>query len=175
MRWPPPPKPPNIAPHIAMRATNVMPIAAAAATDVIEDVAVRDVRELVGEHAAQLVLVDDLEQALGDRDRGVVRVAAGRERVRLRGGAEVDRRHRHAGARREVAHDRVELRLLGLGDRHRARRPHRELVGEPVRPADEHDAEPSPMTRPPGPKSEPDGHEEHADAGQQHDGLDTCS
>ena len=48
-----------------------------------EDVAVADVGDLVGEHAAQFVLVDDLQQALRDRDRGVVGVAAGRERVRL--------------------------------------------------------------------------------------------
>ena len=41
-----------------------------------EDVAVADVRELVAEHAAQLALVEQLEDALGDADGGVLRVAA---------------------------------------------------------------------------------------------------
>ena len=48
-----------------------------------QDVAVADVAELVGEHAAQLVLGEQLEDALGDRDRRVLRVAPGREGVRL--------------------------------------------------------------------------------------------
>ena len=86
----PPPPPPKIAPHIAMRAMKVMPIATAAATEVIRMSRLRDVRELVREHAAQLVFVDDLEQPLRHRDRRVVRVAAGRERVGLRGRADVD-------------------------------------------------------------------------------------
>ena len=52
-----------------------------------EDVAVADVADLVGQHAAQLVPVEDLEDALGDGDRGVVGVAAGGEGVGLHVGA----------------------------------------------------------------------------------------
>ena len=65
-------QPPKIAPHIAMRARNVMPSATAAATEPMRMSRLRDVRELVREHAAQLVLVDDLQEALRHRDRGVV-------------------------------------------------------------------------------------------------------
>ena len=76
-----------------------MPSATAAATEPMRMSWLRDVGDLVREHAAQLVLVDDLQQALRHGDRGVVLVAAGRERVRLRGRADVDRRHRHVGTR----------------------------------------------------------------------------
>ena len=48
-----------------------------------QDVAVADVGELVGEHAAQLVLGEQLGDPAGHRDRRVLRVAAGREGVRL--------------------------------------------------------------------------------------------
>ena len=41
------------------------------------------VGELVREHASQLFLVDDLHQPLGHRDRGVVFVPTGCERVGL--------------------------------------------------------------------------------------------
>jgi len=46
---------------------------------------VLDVRELVREHALDLIGRELLEQPLGDRDCGVLGVAAGRERVRLLG------------------------------------------------------------------------------------------
>ena len=48
--------PPKIAPHIAMRATKVMPSATAAATELMRMSRLLDVRQLVGEHAAQLVV-----------------------------------------------------------------------------------------------------------------------
>ena len=80
----PPPPPPKIAPHITMRARNVIAERDGRGDRADEDVVVAHVRDLVREHAAQLVLVDDLQQALRHRDRGVVLVAAGRERVRLR-------------------------------------------------------------------------------------------
>ena len=48
-------------------------MATAAATDADEDVAVADVADLVGEHAAQLVPVEHLEDALGDGDGRVAR------------------------------------------------------------------------------------------------------
>ena len=54
-----------------------------AATDVDEDVAVLDVGQLVGEHAAQLVLGEQLRDARGDRDRRVLGVAPGRKGVGL--------------------------------------------------------------------------------------------
>ena len=107
-----------------------------------EDVAVAHVRDLVGEHAAQLVLVDDLQEALRDGDRRVVlglRPVA--KALGCAAGADVDRGHRHVGPLGEVADDRVELRRFLLGDRLGAGGRHRELVGEPVRAADEDEAE----------------------------------
>ena len=49
-----------------------------------EDVVVADVAELVREHAFELDAVHLLEQARGDRDRRVLGIAAGGERVRAR-------------------------------------------------------------------------------------------
>ena len=40
------------------------------------DVVVADVRHLVGDHALELLAVEALQQAAGDRDGGVLRVAA---------------------------------------------------------------------------------------------------
>ena len=57
-----------------------------------EDVVVADVRQLVGEHALELDPVHLLEQAGGDRDRRVLRVAAGGEGVRRRVVDDVDAR-----------------------------------------------------------------------------------
>ena len=56
-----------------------------------EDVVVLDVRQLVGEHALELDPVHLLEQAGGDGDRGVLRVAAGGEGVGRRVVDDVDR------------------------------------------------------------------------------------
>ena len=53
--------PPNMAPHIAMRATKRDAHGDGGGDRADEDVAVADVAELVGEHAAQLVPVEDLE------------------------------------------------------------------------------------------------------------------
>ena len=103
------PPPPKMAPKRANVAISVMPIATEAATERDEDVAVADVADLVGQHAAQLVPVEHLEDALGDGDGGVLGVAAGGERVGLHLGADVELRHRHAGLLGQLADDRVVL------------------------------------------------------------------
>jgi len=61
------------------------------------DVEVPDVRELVAEDALELLAIELVEEAGRDRDRGVLRIPPGRERIR--GGVvdDVDLRHRHAG------------------------------------------------------------------------------
>ena len=81
-----------------------------------EDVAVLDVRELVGEHAANLVAREVLQQPLRDRDRRVLRVPPGRERVRLLGRDHVDARLRDAVELRELGDHVVQVRRLRLGD-----------------------------------------------------------
>ena len=88
-----------------------------------EDVAVADVTDLVGQHAAQLLPVAGLEDALGDRDRGVVGVAAGGEGVGLHVGRDVELGHRHAGLGGQLADDAVVLGHLLLGDGLGPRRP----------------------------------------------------
>ena len=55
-----------------------------------EDVAVLHVRELVGEDAVEFLRRQRAQDALGGRDRGVLRVAPGGERVRRRVGNDVD-------------------------------------------------------------------------------------
>ena len=97
-----------------------------------QDVAVADVRELVGEDAAQLVLGEQFGDPAGDGDRRVLRVAAGREGVGLVLGDHVEARHRQAGARRQFADDLVEPRRLRLLDRLRAAHFQRQFVAEEV-------------------------------------------
>ena len=73
-----------------------------------------------------------LPEPLRHGDGGVLRVAAGRERVRDVGGDDGDARLRQVGHRAEPLDHRVQLgRLLG-GDDLRAGRRERELVGRPV-------------------------------------------
>ena len=97
-----------------------------------EDVAVVDVHQLVAEDAAQLALVEQLQDALGAADRGVLRVATGGERVGRVGGGDVEPRHRLLRLVRELADDPVHRRLLLLGHRVGVHRLEGELVGVPV-------------------------------------------
>jgi len=90
------------------------------------------VRELVREHALHLVRRQLLQETLRYGDSRVLRVAAGRERVRLLGRDQVEPRDGHLRALREVLHDRFELGPRPRLDRLRAARLERELVREPV-------------------------------------------
>ena len=85
-----------------------------AATDWIRMSRLLDVRELVRDHAAQLVLGEQLGDPAGDGDRGVLRAAAGREGVGLVLRDHVEARHRQVGARRQLADHLVEPRRLLL-------------------------------------------------------------
>src|SRR5262245_53534374 len=88
--------------------------------------------ELVGEHAIQLLLVEDLQQALIHTDRGVVRVAPGGERVRTWVRADVHARLGHLVLRRQPVGKGVQHgRLVG---RHllRLRRSERQPVAKEV-------------------------------------------
>ena len=80
------------------------------------DVEVADVRQLVADDALELLAVELLEQPGRDRDRGVLRVAPGGERVGRRVVDEVDLRHRHVGGDRQLADDVHELRRRRLVD-----------------------------------------------------------
>src|SRR5919204_560852 len=94
--------------------------------------AVGDVRELVGQDAAKLTFVEDLQDALCHRDGGVVGVPPGGERVRLHHVRDVDAGHRHPIRLRELSDDPVELRRLLLRDGLGPRRRDSDLVAEPV-------------------------------------------
>ena len=72
-------------------------------------------RELVGEHAAELALVEDLQDAFRDRDLRVARVAAGREGVGLQHVRHDRSRASACLGLRELTDDAVELRVLLLG------------------------------------------------------------
>ena len=98
-----------------------------------QHVAVVDVRQLVGDHRAQLVLVQGAQQAHRAAHGGGARVPAGGEGVRRLGRRDVDPRHRAARLVGKLAHDLVEHRGAGLADRLRVHRPQREGVRAVVR------------------------------------------
>ena len=98
----------------------------------IKHVAVGDVRELVAEHALDLLRLEAAPEAGGDRDHGVLRVPAGRERVRDVGVDDRDPRLREVGHRAEALDHRVQLGRLLRGDDLRPRGGEGELVRRPV-------------------------------------------
>ena len=67
-----------------------------------QDVPVVDVHQLVAQHAAEFAGVEQLQDALGAADGGVLRVPAGGEGVRRHGRRNVDPRHRLVGAGRRA-------------------------------------------------------------------------
>ena len=75
------------------------------------------------EDAADLVPGTDLQEAFGDGDGGVVRVAARGEGVGLRFGGDVQLRKRHVGLGGQVAYDGEVLGVAGFvgGDARAAR------------------------------------------------------
>ena len=87
-----------------------------------QHVAVEHVRELVADHAFELDAVHRREQALGDRDRGVLGVSTGRERVRRLLGHHVDAGLRDARGDRESLDEVVQARLVLGGHLARPRR-----------------------------------------------------
>ena len=97
-----------------------------------EDVAVVDVHELVPEHAAQLALVEQPEDALRAAHGGVGGVAARREGVRGGRRGDVQAGHGLTGLRRELADDAVHRRRLELADRAGPHGTDRDLVRVPV-------------------------------------------
>ena len=98
-----------------------------------EDVAVDDVRELVPDHPFELDPVHRLQQPLGDRDRRVLGVTAGRERVRRRLGDDVHPRLGDPRRDRQPLDDVVQPGLLLRGHLTGARRREDHPVAEPVR------------------------------------------
>ena len=89
-------------------------------------------RQLVREHALELVVVEDPHDALGHRDRRVLRVAAGGEGIGRVGRDDVDARHRDLRTRRQPAHDRVQSGRLGLVDGLSTVHREDDLVREPI-------------------------------------------
>ena len=74
-----------------------------------------DVRELVGEHALDLLRLEPLPEALGDRDGRVLRAPAGGERVRDVGRDDRHPRLRQVGHRAEALDHLVQLGRLARG------------------------------------------------------------
>ena len=87
-----------------------------------EDVAVRDVRQLVREDRLDLLRLEPAPEPLRHRDRRVLRVAAGRERVRDVARDDSDPRLRQVGHRAEPLDHRVQVGRLVGGDDLRAGR-----------------------------------------------------
>ena len=90
------------------------------------------VAQLMGQHALQLIVVQEGQNAVGDGDRGVLGVAAGGEGVGRFGGNHVDLRHGNAGAARQTLYHRINARQLVARDRLRPVHAQRYLVGVEV-------------------------------------------
>ncbi len=88
--------------------------------------------ELVCQHALHLIGRQVLQQALGDRDGGVLRISPGRECVWLLGLDQEEPRRGHLRALGQVLNHRLELGQRAGLDRLGAACPECELVGEPV-------------------------------------------
>ena len=89
--------------------------------------------EFVAEYAANLTLVEHLQNALRTADGGMPFVTAGREGVGAHGRRNVDARHRLARLCGQFAHDFVQHRRLLLADGPRTHRRDGQFVGKPVR------------------------------------------
>ena len=140
--------PPKIAPHIAMRATNVMPSATAAATELMrmsrfstcDSSCASTPRSSSRSSTCRIPCVTHTAAWCGLRP---VANALG-----CVGGRHVELGHRHAGPLRELLDDGVDLGQLLAGDGLGAGGLDREGVAEPVGAADEHQADGEPDHEP---------------------------
>ena len=94
-----------------------------------EDVTIPHMPQLVGEHAFQFLVVEQIENTLGDRHGGMLGVASGSKCVGRIAGDDIDLRHRQRHARQDALHDLVDPRQLLARDRLRAIHRQRQLVG----------------------------------------------
>ena len=109
-----------------------------------------DVGEFVGQHARQFAFGHEAQNALGDRDRGVLRVAAGGERIRALVRNDVQLGHRQPGARGQGVDDAVELGCLGFADLVGAVHAEDDLVRKPIAAEVHDDGEDEGDHQPPG-------------------------
>ena len=123
-------------------------------------------REFVGEYAPHLVPRHQLQQALVDADRRVARVATGGEGVGLIGRRDVEPRHGQVGPLRQIFDDAVVVGCFFTSDGDTPRRRDGELVAEPIRTADQNDAEREADEQPALAEQAADGNGEAAHCGQ---------
>ena len=97
-------------------------------------VAVLDMRQLVGEDAFELVVVQHAHDAFSHRHGGMLRAPAGGERIGRVTGDQVDAGHGDAGLGGEPAYDPVQVRALGLLDRLSPVHGQHDAIGKPVAP-----------------------------------------
>ena len=138
-----------------------------------QHVAVLDVRQLVRDHALELLLRHVLEDAGRDRDDRVVGVPPGGERVGLLVRRHRDDRHRQSRPLAEPVDHPVELGRLLLGDDLRAVHPEHDLIREEVHDEVERAAQDQGEHEPLRPPEQLAGEQEQAQkAGHQDHGLD---
>ena len=127
----------------------------------------------MGEDAAELALIHQVEDAGRHGDCGVVRVTSGREGIGLRPVDEVEAGHREAGPVGEVADDLAEAGQLAGLQLARAVRLEGERVALPVDERVHRDGEDEPDDEPAAAAEEAgDGDEEPAERGEQGPGLE---
>ncbi len=139
-----------------------------------QDVTVLHVHQLVGHHALDLVSGQRLQQTLGGAHDRVLGPPTRCERIGL--GVRRDRHggHRHVGSHRQTLDHVVELGRLLAGDHPGLGRSERELVAEPVRPADHHQRQHETdreRCRAAAAQDAGDGDDQRAHSSQEHGGL----
>ena len=141
-----------------------------------ERVAILDVRQLMGEDAGQLAIVHEIEDPGRHGDRGVLRVPACREGVRLRPIDDVEAGHRQPGPRGERADNRSETGQLARLELAGAVGTQRERVALPVDEAVHRDGEEQGDDHPAAAAEQATNEDEEAtEGGQQGEGLDGIS
>ena len=82
-----------------------------------KDVTIPYMPQLVGEHAFQFLVIQQVENTLGDRNGCMLGVAPGSERVRRIAGDDIDFGHGERHARQDALYDLVDPRELLARDR----------------------------------------------------------
>ena len=167
-----PPPPVNIAPHIAMRATNVMPIASAAAT---EPMRMSRFFTWLSSWASTPRISSRSRTWSRPWVTATTAWSGPRPVAKALGWAAGERYTVGIGMPSrcgELPDDRVELGRLLLADRLGAGGLDRELVAEPVRAADEDEADAEPDDQPAGAEERADPHQQATEGGEEDEGLD---
>ena len=89
-------------------------------------------RQFVRQHSFEFLVIEQAQDAVGHRHRGVLRIAPRGKGIRRLGGQKVDFRHGQPGAAGQTLHHLVNAGQLLARDRARVVHPEHQLVGVEV-------------------------------------------